>query len=105
MQPTRFRASRKSLAIAFLLAMTTAGVGVWQTRGTAQEDSDGRQSAAPEHARRQADSLSQAFRKAAEAAVPTVVTIETHTKPQAVQMEGRGSRRGQNPFQGENPFK
>ncbi len=105
MQTTRFRASRKSLAIAFLLAMTTAGVGVWQTRGTAQDDSDRGPSAAPEHARRQADSLSQAFRKAAEVAIPTVVTIETNSKPQAVQMEGRGSRRGESPFKGENPFK
>lgn len=100
-----FNASRKGLAVAFLLALTTAGAGLWQARGTAQDSSDGRRSAVPEHARQQADTLSQAFRKAAEVAVPTVVTIETHTKPQAVQMEGRGARRGQNPFHGENPFK
>lgn len=106
MQRTHFFAGRNALAVAFLLALTTAGVGVWQARGTAQDNgTDGRHSAAQEHGRRQADSLSQAFRKAAETAVPTVVTIETNTKPQAVQMEGRGRQRGDSPLRGENPFK
>jgi serine protease Do len=46
-----------------------------------------------------AKALSRAFRKAAEAAVPTVVKITTHSKPQTAQ--GR-ARRG-NPFRG-TPF-
>jgi len=62
-------------------------------------------------AKHHANELSRAFRSAASAIVPTVVTIETATKPRAVQ-RGQNApggrlnprlRNGQNPFEG-TPF-
>jgi len=57
--------------------------------------------AAPE-AVHQANNLSKAFRSAADVILPTVVTIETSTKPKVA----RGAQGGNNRFRdGENPFK
>ncbi|HWB10595.1 MAG TPA: DegQ family serine endoprotease [Pirellulales bacterium] len=100
MQQIRSRAGRSVLVA--LLASALLGVGAWQVRTTAQEQET--PSAASAEARHQANTLSTAFRKAAEAAVPTVVTIETKTKPQVVR-DPRGNKRGETPFKGENPFK
>ncbi|MBL8830612.1 MAG: trypsin-like peptidase domain-containing protein, partial [Planctomycetaceae bacterium] len=51
-----------------------------------------------------ANALSQAFRGAAQAVLPTVVTIETRAKPRAVvNPRGRAMPRGSNPFKG-TPF-
>jgi serine protease Do len=60
-------------------------------------------------AKHHANELSKAFRSAASAIVPTVVTIETTTKPKAVERQGQGNRLnprfrgGRNPFEG-TPF-
>jgi serine protease Do len=100
MQQIRSRPGRSALVA--LLAAALFGVGAWQVRTTAQEQAT--HSAASAEARHQANTLSTAFRKAAEAAVPTVVTIETRTKPH-VARDLRGNKRGESPFKGENPFK
>ena len=100
MQQIRSRPGRSALVA--LLAAALFGVGAWQVRTTAQEQAT--HSAASAEARHQANTLSTAFRKAAEAAVPTVVTIETRTKPH-VARDLRGKKQGENPFRGENPFK
>ncbi len=52
----------------------------------------------------QAQALSTAFRKAAETAMPTVVTIRSKTKAQAVRRNTRPGQGGM-PRGGENPFK
>jgi serine protease Do len=100
MQQIRSRPGRSALVA--LLAAALFGVGAWQVRTTAQEQAT--HSAASAEARHQANTLSTAFRKAAEAAVPTVVTIETRTKPH-VARDLRDNKRGESPFKGENPFK
>ena len=98
------RTRRRTFAAVALLAAATCGVGLWQGHSTAQEQSPHSQSPVSAEARHQASNLSSAFRKAAEVAVPTVVTIESRTKPQAVR-ELRGNRKGDDHLKGENPFK
>jgi serine protease Do len=101
MQHIRSHAGRSAMAAVALLAAATFGVGVWQGRTTAQEQS---QAPASAEARHQATNLSTAFRKAAEMAVPTVVTIETRTKPQ-VARDLHGNKDSDDRFHGQNPFK
>ncbi|HVX09778.1 MAG TPA: Do family serine endopeptidase [Pirellulales bacterium] len=101
MQHIRSRARQSAIAAVALLAAATFGASVWQGRTTAQEQT---QAPASVEARQQANSLSTAFRKAAEMAVPTVVTIETRTKPH-VTRDLRGKKDGEEQFRGENPFK
>lgn len=96
--PSPPRTRNLTLAAIALLALGAAGFGFWQTHGEAQE-----LSVAPSGALEHADQLSQAFRKAAEAAIPTVVTIETRTKPRPESGKARQLERGENPFQG-TPF-
>lgn len=103
-------ARRKLLALIAGLGLATAGIGgLWQGRTTADDanaqptaerETDRGESAQAKH---EANHLSLAFRKAAEAAIPTVVTIETVSKGHVV--EGRGQHKGENQFGGENPFK
>jgi serine protease Do len=105
MQHIRSHARPSAIAAVALLAAATLGVGVWQGRSTAQEAATHEhQSPASAEARHQANNLSTAFRKAAEMAVPTVVTIETRTKPH-VAKDLRGKKDGDDPFHGQNPFK
>jgi serine protease Do len=73
---------------AFLLPALAAAMVVWPAAAQGQDE-------AVEHAK----NLSRAFRRAAEAIVPTVVKITTHTNPEP--QTGR-TRRG-NPFRG-TPF-
>ena len=105
MQHIRSHARPSVIAAAVLLAAASLGVGVWQGRSTAQEAQE-HQSPASAEARHQANTLSTAFRKAAEMAVPTVVTIETRTKPQVARdPRGNKDKGDQDPFRGQNPFK
>lgn len=83
------------VAVAVLFSVCTLGL-VWHGATTAQVAQQG----APPEAALHAEEMSRAFRGAAEAILPTVVTIETVTKPKAI----RGTRRPQqNPFKG-TPF-
>jgi len=84
---------RKLLTVVALFALAAAGLPLWQVHGTAKEPG-GTHGAA----RQNANQLSEAFRAASEEAVPTVVTIETRSKPH--QIPGNGPR-----TQRENPFK
>lgn len=94
------RPRNRAWAIVALATALALGGAVWQRHSVA-EDRDRAPDAAIEHA----DQLSSAFRKAAESAIPTVVTIETRSKPRASSGNGRQFR-GENPFGGgENPFK
>jgi serine protease Do len=101
MQQFIVQSRHRLFALAGLAALVTAGVPLWHADGRAKEPASSRA------ARQNANQLSEAFRAAAEEAVPTVVTIETHTKSHAVPNDGpRGSRsnsRGENPFKG-TPF-
>ena len=107
MQHIRSHAGRSAVAAFALLATATLGVSIWQGRTTAQEAAD--RSPATAEARHQANNLSTAFRKAADVAVPTVVTIESRTKPKVVRSNNRDENQNpnpnQNPFRGQNPFK
>jgi serine protease Do len=102
MQHIRSHAGHSALAAVALLAAAALGVGTWHGHSTAQEQVA--RSPASAEARHQASTLSTAFRKAAEVAVPTVVTIETKTKPQ-VARDLRGNKRAESPFKGNTPFK
>jgi serine protease Do len=101
MERIAVQSRHRLLALVGLAALVAAGVPLWQADGRAKEPASSRA------ARQNANQLSEAFRAAAEEAVPTVVTIETHTKPHAVSSNGqRGPRitqRGENPFKG-TPF-
>ncbi len=88
---------RKLLTVLALFALAAAGLPLWQMHGTAKEPG-GTHGAA----RQNANQLSEAFRAAAEEAVPTVVTIETRTKLQQVPGNGPRTLRD-NPFKG-TPF-
>src|SRR5487761_583263 len=105
MRHIRSHAGRGIIAAVALLATATFGVGIRQGRSTAQEQNPDRSPASAE-ARHQANNLSTAFRKAADVAVPTVVTIESRTKPK-IARDLRGNKGGEqpSPFQGQNPFK
>ncbi|HVX60428.1 MAG TPA: Do family serine endopeptidase [Pirellulales bacterium] len=92
------RARNRTLAVLALLAMSAVGFNFWQSHGVAQE-----QVVAPSAATEHADHLSQAFRKAAEAAVPTVVTIETKIRASANAGNMKQFGKGENPFKG-TPF-
>ncbi|OYV85305.1 MAG: hypothetical protein B7Z73_13820 [Planctomycetia bacterium 21-64-5] len=109
MQHIRSHAGRGAIMAVALLAAATWGAGLWQGHTTAQEQSGHHQSPASAEARQQANTLSTAFRKAAEMAVPTVVTIETRSKPHVVRdlrgNKGDGNKRDEDPFKGQNPFK
>lgn len=104
MQHIRSHARPSAIAAVALLAAATLSIGIWQGRSTAQESNAPHQAPASAEARQQANTLSTAFRKAAEMAIPTVVTIETKTKPHVAQ-NPRGKKNGEDPFHGENPFK
>jgi len=100
----QFRASRARLAIAAVALAGVTGLGsfAWQKGATGQEaDQPSRVTEkAPQH---QAEQLSRAFRKGAEVAMPTVVTVRSRTKP-AVASRNRGARSSrENPFRG-TPF-
>lgn len=80
---------------ALLLAATVAAGSVWHFSSVAEEPSGAR----PQDASHAA-SLSRAFRDAAKAAIPTVVTIRVESKPkQSAPTMGEG----ENPFKG-TPF-
>lgn len=79
--------------LAMVLAALSWGGMTWQRSTTAQE-----KTAIDDGAVDQARSMSRAFRKAANVALPTVVTIETSSKGRVV--EGAD---GENPFKG-TPF-
>jgi len=80
-------------AVVALATTMALGGAVWQHHSFAEDPAP-----APSVALEHADQLSLAFRKAAESAIPTVVTIETRSKPRMSPGKGRQ-------FEGENPFK
>jgi len=88
----------RAFSVAALLATTALGGLAWQRHSAADEPS-----AAPPAVIEQADNLSSAFRKAAESAVPTVVTIETRSKPHMNSGGNKQFKQGENPFKG-TPF-
>ena len=90
--PSSPRARNRTLAVLALLVMGAVGFNYWQSHGIAQE-----QAVAPSADTEHADHLSQAFRKAAEAAIPTVVTIETKI-PARQQRQYETVRQGREPL-------
>jgi serine protease Do len=100
----QFHASRARLAIAAMSLATVTAFGsfVWQQGATGQDSDQSTRTAekAPQH---QAEQLSRAFRRGAEVALPTVVTVRSRTKP-AVASRNRSQRSPrENPFRG-TPF-
>jgi serine protease Do len=80
----------------------------WQPEVTGQDRSDQPATTVSEHeaapAKKHANAISLAFRRAAELATPSVVRIDAHTKAKQVRtMRGESPFRGQNPFEG-TPF-
>ena len=84
-------------------AALSLGVAFWQPEVTGQDRTNEpattvtEREAAP--AKKQANSISLAFRRAAELATPSVVRIDAHTNGKQVR-----ATRGESPFRGENPF-
>lgn len=87
------------LSVAAAVALSLAAVVLVEWRGPIRaEDRQQQQGVA------QANTLSKAFRAAAQQVIPTVVLIKTTTKPQRSNDETpRGRSRGRNPFKG-TPF-
>src|SRR6266480_2470900 len=86
------------LAVLFgLIVALGSGAALWHGGAIGQEAKK-EVSQKPVH---QAQQLSTAFRKAAEVAMPSVVTVRSKTKAHAVHR----SSKGQNPLKGQNPFK
>ena len=105
MNQLRYRKGWPVLTAASLLLAAGVGLGISQ-RDVSGQDSKTREGTTPAAAVEHANSLSQAFRSAAEQATPTVVKIRSHTdaKPVSTGRNGRGNRQRQNPFGGQNPF-
>jgi serine protease Do len=93
----RVPASGLLLVLVVALVAGLATIALWKAPVIAQSGL----SRPDNEALRHAEGLSQAFRHAADMMLPTVVQIETHSKPKA--RATRGPR--QVPFGGENPFK
>jgi serine protease Do len=96
------------LSAAVVGTAVTLGATLWQPEVTGQDRSNEPQTTVTEReaapAKKQANAISLAFRRAAELATPSVVRIDAHTKAKQVQTTRGNSRlRGENPFQG-TPF-
>jgi serine protease Do len=107
------------LSAAAVATMVSVGTVLWQPEVTGQDRASQVQAsqekgseprttaseqAAVPAAKRQANALSLAFRRAAELATPSVVRIDSHTKAKPVSRSSRGRTfRGGNPFEG-TPF-
>ena len=103
MNPNSQRWASRALAATLLAATVVTGAAVWH-RDSVAEDKPVPQS--PQHKVEQthAKARSHAFRTAAEATIPSVVTITSETR----QVRGdlrreKGNQRGENPFKG-TPF-
>jgi serine protease Do len=83
--------------------MVSVGTFLWQPEVTGQDRDEPRTTASEREAapaaKQHANSLSLAFRRAAELATPSVVRIDAHTNARQV----RGTR-GESPFERRNPF-
>ncbi|HUY91087.1 MAG TPA: Do family serine endopeptidase [Pirellulales bacterium] len=99
MERTFLKPRNRAWAVVAVATAMALGGAVWQRHSVAED-----RAPAPDVALEHADQLSHAFRKAAEHAIPTVVTIETRTKPRMSSGKGRQFQ-GENPLGGENPFK
>lgn len=92
---------RTLTAGAALGAASLFGFHYWQGPITANERGSDHPAAVA--GRENAQNLSDAFRKAADVTLPTVVTIESHSKPHETRGQGKGRMQVENPFQG-TPF-
>jgi len=101
------------LSAASASAALTVGTTLWQPQVTGQERTAEPRTTVSERevapAKKRANEMSLAFRRAAELATPSVVKISAHTKAKQIRnMRGSGGGSGANPFRGgngENPFK
>jgi serine protease Do len=93
----------KVLSAAAVGTALTLGATLWQPEVTGQDRSNqqgppvSEQEAAP--AKKHANAISTAFRRAAQLATPSVVRVDAHTKAKQI-----SRTRGQSPLRGENPF-
>ena len=94
---SRTPSNRVRFAALALIAAMAVGGGVWLGFGNAQEQDDPSKEPPIAHAK----ALSLAFRKAAENAMPSVVTVRTKTK--APTLTSGGGAAAENPFKG-TPF-
>lgn len=105
MSRSTWRPVRRLMGVGVLVAAGALGAQWWAGQGgLPQVHAEGPVSSVVDPAvREHARALSQAFRAAADAVLPTVVTIETRSKPRVANPRGRNVPRGQNPFKG-TPF-
>ncbi len=101
MSASRFRGNTRSVAVIALL-LTAVGLGTALQRNGAVGD-EPRKEVNPTAVRR-AEELSEAFHNAAEATMPSVVTVRSKTKAHPVaKSKGNRGEQGPNPFKG-TPF-
>jgi len=101
MSASKYRGNKRSLAV-FVALLAAVGLGTaWQRSGAIGDEP--RKEVNPTAVRR-AEELSEAFHNAADATMPSVVTIRSKTKAHPV-AKNRGNRgeQGPNPFKG-TPF-
>jgi serine protease Do len=102
MNPNSQRWGSRALAATLVAAMLATGVAVWH-RDSVAEDKPVPQTAQHKIERSHAKALSNAFREAADATIPSVVTITSETRPVRGETR-RGNSRGENPFKGFEDF-
>jgi len=92
--------ARLAALLGVIVTLGLVGTALWQ-RGAVGEEARKETSDKPVH---QAQQLSAAFRKAAETAMPSVVTVRAKTKAHTVKgMHPRRGEKGENPLKG-TPF-
>ncbi len=105
MSQVSWRPVQRLVVVGAVLAVGSLGSYWWQGHAVQRVHAEGPVTNKVDPAiASHANGLSQAFRGAAQAVLPTVVTIETRAKPRAVaNPRGRAMPRGSNPFKG-TPF-
>ncbi|MBI2825183.1 MAG: Do family serine endopeptidase [Planctomycetia bacterium] len=98
MSQLKHRPAPRFLAALAVAGVLVAGAAVWHGQ-TIAEDKPVAQTPEQQRGHSHAKELSRAFRAAAEATIPSVVTITSQTRASQV----RGNLRGENPFKG-TPF-
>ncbi len=100
MSYTHRRPAARLWAVALTAATVVAGATAWHSQSVADDQAAPPVTQTPQHVKEHgyAKALSHAFRNAADAIIPSVVTITSEVR--ARQVRGNGNPHGENPFKG-----